>query len=129
MKWFTILCICFMTSVMLAGSVYAAGSEGEFINSNDYNPNPAIHSMDKFGRGLINTALGVIEIPKQSVKRSIDTGSSYGYISGFFVGIGYFVLRELAGVYEIVTFPVPLPAHYAPVMDPLLGYKPKVVLK
>jgi len=129
MKWFTIPCICFIAFLSFSGPVYAEDNQGKWINSNDYSTNPAILSMDKLGRGVLNTALGVFEIPKQSVKRAIDTDTSYGYVSGLFVGIGYFVLRELAGVYEIVTFPIPLPAHYEPVIDPLMGYKPKIELK
>jgi putative exosortase-associated protein (TIGR04073 family) len=58
------------------------------------------------------------------MKRAIDTDSSYGYVSGLFIGIGFFVLRELAGVYEIITFPFPIPSNYDPIMDPILGYEP-----
>lgn len=129
MKWFTIPCICLITFLTFSGPVYAEESEGQWINSNDYPVNGVVLSLDKLGRGVVNTTLGVLEIPKQSVKRAIDTKTSYGYISGGFLGIGYFVLRELAGVYEIVTFPVPLPAHFEPVIDPLMGYSPAVELE
>ncbi len=128
MKWLIIVCMSVTITLSLAVSVSAEENEGKWINSNDYRPNAAILAMDKFGRGFINTVFGVIEIPKQSVKRAIETHSSYGYASGLFVGIGFFVLRELAGVYELVTFPIPLPSGYEAVIDPLLGYKPKVVL-
>jgi putative exosortase-associated protein (TIGR04073 family) len=129
MKWLVIVCMSVTISLSLAGSVSAEENEGKWVNSNDYRPNAVVLAMDKFGRGLINTAFGVIEIPKQSVKRAIDTESAYGYPSGLFIGIGFFVLRELAGVYELVTFPVPLPSGYEPVIDPLMGYSPRVVLK
>ncbi len=129
MKWLVIICMSVTISLSLVGSVSAEDYEGKWVNSNDYRPNAAILALDKFGRGFLNIAFGVIEIPKQSVKRAIDTDSGYGYTSGFFVGIGFFVLRELAGVYELVTFPVPLPSGYEPIIDPLLGYSPKVVLK
>jgi putative exosortase-associated protein (TIGR04073 family) len=112
-----------------AQSVPAEDKEGQWVNSNNYSPNAVILAVDKLGRGVENVALGVFEIPKQSVKRALDTGNSYGYVSGIFIGIGYFVIRELVGVYEIVTFPFPVPANYEPVMDPLLGYDPKGMLK
>jgi putative exosortase-associated protein (TIGR04073 family) len=129
MKWLVIVLVPIMLVVGLAGSAFAEDQEGKWINSNHYGPNGVLLSMDKLGRGLVNTAFGVIEIPKQCVKRPIDTGHSSGYVSGFFIGIGYFILRELAGVYEIVTFPIPIPAGYEPVIDPLLGYKPHIPLQ
>jgi len=122
---------CMMISFGLSASLFADDNQNAvtLINSNDYPPNNLVLAVDKLGRGVLNTAFGVVEIPKQSIKRSIDTDSSYGYVSGFFIGIGYFVLRELSGVYEIVTFPFPVPAGYAPVIDPILGYKPKIIPK
>lgn len=128
MKNLTIILTCIMFSWVLAGAALADENQGTWINSNDYRDNALILSVDKLGRGLVNTIFGVVEIPKQSVKRAIDTKTSYGYASGFVLGIGYFILRELAGVYEIVTFPVPVPSGYAPIIDPILGYKPKTLL-
>jgi putative exosortase-associated protein (TIGR04073 family) len=114
--------------LVLAGpiaSVYGENYEGRWLRSNDYEPNEFILAMDELGRGVLNTGLGVLEIPKQSIKRAVDTGHPYGYVAGLFDGIGFFVLRELAGVYEILTFPFPVLAGYAPVMDPLFGYFPE----
>ena len=120
----TMLCM-----LLVVPSHAAEEDQAAWIHSNDYSPNNVILSMDKLGRGLTNVLLGWMEIPKQSIKRAIDTESAYGYASGFVIGTGFFVLRELAGVYEIVTFPVPVPAHYEPVIDPILGYEPRVQLK
>lgn len=129
MKWFTITCLCIMFLAGLSVSAYALEGETHLINSNDYADNAVTLSFDKFGRGVVNTLFGFVEIPKQSIKRAIDTNHSYGYASGMFIGIGYFIIRELAGVYEIISFPIPAPANYTPVMDPLMGYKPKIELK
>jgi putative exosortase-associated protein (TIGR04073 family) len=104
-------------------------SKGEWINSNDPAANAFLLSMDKLGRGVENTAFGVLEIPKQTVKRALETGCSASYVSGFFIGIGYFLLRELAGVYEILTFPFPIPVEYSPVMDPLLAFPAEYAIK
>ncbi len=128
MKKLIISCLSVIICLGITQTVSAQENEGRWINSNDYEPNPVIMSMDKLGRGVENTLLGVFEIPKQSMKRAIDTDSSYGYISGLFIGIGFFVLRELAGVYEIVTFPFPIPSNYDPIMDPILGYEPIKIL-
>lgn len=127
MKYLLILFVCIMISAGLAASSFADENDNAatLVNSNNYQSNNIVLAVDKLGRGVLNTVFGVVEIPKQSIKRAVDTNSSYGYISGFFLGIGYFILRELSGVYEIVTFPIPVPAGYAPVIDPILGYKPK----
>ncbi len=129
MKWFAIFSMSLILAGLLTDPVAAEGPAGQWINSNDVDNNGVARAFDKFGRGLENTILGVFEIPKQTVKRAVDTDSSSSYISGFFLGIGYFVLRELAGVYEIVTFPIPVPRGYEPVMDPLFGYQPEIVPK
>ena len=130
MKRFAVLASALVLGLLLAGPAQAADDDqGVWIHSNDYSHNAVVLSVDKLGRGLTNALLGWVEIPKQSVKRAIDTDSSYGYVSGLLIGTGFFVLRELAGVYEVVTFPVPVPAHYRPVMDPILGYEPRVRLQ
>jgi putative exosortase-associated protein (TIGR04073 family) len=129
MKWFIITCLSFMIISGLSISVYAEEHEQHLINSNYYSDNGIILALDKLGRGIFNTLFGVFEIPKQSVKRAIEGQNSYDYVSGGLIGIGYFIIRELAGVYEIVTFPVPIPGNYQPVMDPLMGYEPEVSLK
>ncbi|NQU11000.1 exosortase system-associated protein, TIGR04073 family, partial [bacterium] len=41
-------------------------------------------------------------------------GLTYGVPKGFVRWVG----RELVGVWEIVTFPLPLPKGYQPVMQP-----------
>lgn len=131
MKCLMIFFVGIMISVGLSASLFAEENQtaAPWVNSNNYQSNNLVLAVDKLGRGVLNTAFGVVEIPKQSIKRAIDTNSSYGYISGLFLGIGYFVLRELSGVYEIVTFPLPLPGGYTPVIDPLLGYKPRIIPK
>ncbi len=55
-------------------SAYGENYEGRWVRSNDYEPNAFILAMDKLGRGVLNTALGVLQIPKQSIKRAIETG-------------------------------------------------------
>jgi putative exosortase-associated protein (TIGR04073 family) len=131
LKSLVIMLCCAIACIQMVGRAQAGEKEcvqkGEWINSNVYEDNAFVLAFDKLGRGVVNTAFGVVEIPKQIVKRALDTGCASGYISGLFVGTGYFVLREMAGIYEIVTFPIPIPEHYAPVIDPLLGYRPSDV--
>lgn len=74
--------------------------------------------LRKLGRGLANTATGVIEIPKKviliSKNDNLLLGLTWGWIKGTAVGF----LRTAAGVYETVTFPIPAPAEYEPIIHP-----------
>ncbi len=74
--------------------------------------------LRKLGRGLANTVTGVVEIPKKiytiSKNDNVVLGLTWGWIKGAAVGL----LRTAAGVYETVTFPIPAPADYEPIVNP-----------
>ncbi len=74
----------------------------------------------KLGRGLANAVTGWIEIPRQMRDESEVSGLGVGLTWGLAEGVGYAIARTIAGVYEIVSFPVPMPEDYRPVIDPLL---------
>ncbi len=72
----------------------------------------------KLGRGIGNVALGWLEIPKGIE----DVGDQKNFIAGITLGplqgIGKALVRTAAGVYEIVTFPIPAPANFKPLEKP-----------
>ena len=74
--------------------------------------------MRKLGRGLANAVTGVVEIPKKVYMISRDDnillGLTWGLVKGTTVGL----LRTAAGVYETITFPIPAPADYEPMIHP-----------
>ncbi len=73
-----------------------------------YNP------VRKLGRGCANLCFGVVELPNQVTKaRSEYGGAAIAY--GIPKGIVRFFAREIVGVYEIVTFPIP---SYRPIVKP-----------
>jgi putative exosortase-associated protein (TIGR04073 family) len=70
-------------------------------------------------RGFENVTLGfVTEWPKTIYYDSVDHGIPYGVTVGALRGIGVGVLRTGIGVYEIATFPVPVPNNYQPMLYP-----------
>ena len=77
--------------------------------------------LEKLGRGVSNVAGGWLEIPLNIDKRYDlhDTGTSLvvGAITGLFKG----VVRTVVGVYETLTFFIPLPRDFAPIL-PTLEY-------
>jgi putative exosortase-associated protein (TIGR04073 family) len=73
---------------------------------------------DKFGRGLSNVGLGIMELPAQMVDEGRRGGPLYAMSIGFARGVGRFVTRELVGIYEVATFPAPVPRGYRPILSP-----------
>ncbi len=72
----------------------------------------------KLFRGIVNAASGWMEIPKQMILTSQESGAAKGWTLGFAKGIGYAVARSVVGGYEILTFPIPVPEEYRPIMQP-----------
>src|SRR5262245_23259457 len=72
----------------------------------------------KFGRGCANLGLGIMELPGRMVQEGRRRGPLWAMSLGFAKGVGGFVTRELVGVYEIVTFPAPVPRGYLPILEP-----------
>ena len=72
----------------------------------------------KLGRGLANTLTGFVEIPKKVILVSKNDNPLMGLTWGFVKGTGVGLLRTAAGVYETVTFPIPAPAEYEPIIQP-----------
>jgi putative exosortase-associated protein (TIGR04073 family) len=81
-------------------------------------PAAAHGPVDKFGRGLSNLGLGILELPAQMIAEGESRGPLWALSLGFAKGIGRFVTRELVGVYEVVTFPAPVPRGYRPILSP-----------
>ncbi len=74
--------------------------------------------MRKLGRGLVNTVTGVIEIPKKVILISKNDNPVLGLTWGWVKGLAVGLLRTAVGVYETVTFPIPAPADYEPMVHP-----------
>lgn len=70
-------------------------------------------------RGLENTTLGfVTEVPKTVYYDSLTRGIPYGVTIGALRGVGVGALRTGVGIYEVATFPVPVPNNYKPMLYP-----------
>jgi len=82
---------------------------------------PSAFAQDPFtklGRGAANLLTGWVEIPKTSYATSQEHNPFYGLTVGILQGAGKGIVRTVGGAYEMVSFPFPLPANYAPVSDP-----------
>jgi putative exosortase-associated protein (TIGR04073 family) len=75
-------------------------------------------ALHKLGRGISNILTGWMEIPKEIAEAWRETDPFTGVIVGSIKGVGYFVVRFCAGFYEILTFPMPFPEDYGPIIEP-----------
>jgi putative exosortase-associated protein (TIGR04073 family) len=72
----------------------------------------------KLGRGLANTLFGIAEIPIQIQKTMDQEGSGAAATYGVVKGFGHFFMREGVGIFEVLTFPIPFPRYYEPILEP-----------
>ena len=100
MKKALIICVALVTILSIATASYAQ--------------DPA----KKLGRGVANILTGWLEIPKNIYNTSIETNPMVGITVGTAKGIGMGIVRTGAGVYEVITFPFPLPEDYVPILEP-----------
>ena len=81
-------------------------------------PARADDPMTKLGRGVTNLATGpgeyIVQFEAGTEEGNIFANLVYGIVRGTM----YAAAREVTGAYDVVTFPIPLPAHYAPIMEP-----------
>ncbi len=76
-------------------------------------------ALRKLGRGLANCVTFPLEIIEQVKRTNLSDGPNAAFTVGILKGLGMMVVRAGVGVYEVATFPVPLPKHYEPILkDP-----------
>ena len=77
----------------------------------------------KLQRGFLNVALSPFEISNELSKEVKNDTLPPSWFAGAGRGSCYAVGRALVGVYEMVTFPIPYPAHYKPVLQPEFSWE------
>ncbi len=89
------------------------------VDEDVYRQNTDIQKMfHKLGRGVSNVLLGWVEIPKNVAREWRNTEPFTGTIVGLIKGFGWGIARTMAGFYEVVSFPFPIPRSYEPIMYP-----------
>ena len=72
----------------------------------------------KFSRGFMNTSTGWVEIFTTAHEHYMERRNIAGLIYGIPLGFLKGFLRTGAGLYEMLTFPFPMPSDYSPVLYP-----------
>ena len=85
-----------------------------------YNLHPA---FEKLGRGVANLFGGWLEVPLNIHKRYTLTDTGGSFLTGAAHGVFKGVVRTGVGLYETVTFFLPYPENYAPILPTLEYFK------
>jgi putative exosortase-associated protein (TIGR04073 family) len=72
----------------------------------------------KLGRGVANALTGWVELPKNIYSTTIEENALSGMTLGLAKGAGMSIVRTSTGIFEVATFPFPLPEDYKPVLEP-----------
>lgn len=111
--------VCFLFGLLAVFAVSTPQVVHAQLDEDVYRESTDINKMfHKLGRGLSNVLLGWVEIPKNIAKEWRQTEPFTGTIVGFVKGIGWAVARTVAGFYEVISFPFPVPRDYQPIMYP-----------
>lgn len=73
---------------------------------------------DKLQRGAVNVLTFWGEVPRNVAREWEKTDPGTAFFVGGFKGLALGFGRLVTGVYEVVTFPVPFPNDFGPIMEP-----------
>lgn len=79
--------------------------------------------ITKLSRGLTNMIFCPAEIGTNIEKMGQKYNYIRGTVPGIFVGAYYTVLPGASGIYDVVTFLLPMPDHYGPIMTPEFAFE------
>lgn len=99
-------------------TIFVLVSEGRAREGPYYESSLMAHITRKFLRGCGNVAFGWCEIPRNIHIAIEDLDPLTGTIVGTVKGMGHAVVRTSWGVWEVVTFPIPVPSEYRNVVKP-----------
>jgi putative exosortase-associated protein (TIGR04073 family) len=101
---------------------FIAGFAGLDPKDDDVKPDPTARRrpIDQLGRGVANVLGGVFEIPFNMVEVKKEEGDLAGATTGLFRGTWRFLIREVVGVCEIISFPF----GWEPIIEPAYPLAP-----
>ena len=85
---------------------------------NALKPRHGDDAFTKFGRWVANIALSPGELYTQPMMLSKDQPFGIALFGGVLKGVSMFAYREFVGIYEVLTFPFPIPKGYRPIIEP-----------
>ena len=80
----------------------------------EIDPSARRRPADQFGRGVCNILFGILEIPFNVMRVNDEEGDLPGLSKGLGLGVWRFLVREVVGVVELVSFPF----GWEPIIEP-----------
>ena len=107
----SILCVVFLMTGCTRFSKQKPGEQPDLSQ-----PRQSFYSapIERLNSGLMNIVTGPLELiyePKEEINRA---GAMRGLLPGVIRGVTWFGVREVVGVFEVVTFPIPWKPHLKP---------------
>lgn len=95
---------------------FFCGIVGYDLTDDDCHEDPTIvrRPANQFGRGLSNILFGVFEVPLNIIRVNEVEGDLPAITKGVGLGVWRFLVREIVGVTEVITFPF----GWQPIIEP-----------
>jgi putative exosortase-associated protein (TIGR04073 family) len=107
-----------MVMVVLAFTLMAGTTHAESANEIYRQQSDTQKMLHKLGRGFTNVLTSWVEVPRNVAIEWEKTDPASGFILGMIKGFGWGFSRLVTGVYDVFTFPFPVPRNYEPMMEP-----------
>ena len=105
-KLFCVLLFCLMSFQATASGGYGYGL--------GYGQGYVGMASEKFVTGIVNTATGFVELPKNIILTTQRDSIVHGMTIGLVSGIMHTVGRTVIGVFDVATFLIPTPPSIQP---------------
>jgi putative exosortase-associated protein (TIGR04073 family) len=89
-----------------------------FAKGDRYDYNLYTRMSHKLLRGGCNIFFGWVEIPKFILHETYELDPFTGVFTGTYKGLKRTIVRTGAGIWEVFTFPMPVPSEYQPLVLP-----------
>ncbi|MGB2705305.1 MAG: exosortase system-associated protein, TIGR04073 family [Candidatus Omnitrophota bacterium] len=73
--------------------------------------------LKKLGRGAANIITCPLEIPYRIGRANEESGPFAAFTWGILDGFCRTAMRFIVGGYEVISFPIPFPPNYEPIID------------
>ncbi len=108
-----VLVLILALAVFLGGGISSASDLSALADAPEQRD-----KWEKLGRGLSNVALGWTDVFAQPYQMGHEQRLPIAILGGGCKGVAMTVARAVVGVYEIITFPFPVPGGYEPIIKP-----------
>ena len=93
-----------------------------YVEDDEAGPGYLESASRKLGRGVANIATAPLELIRVPSIVNEDEGDIAAVTVGAIQGVGMVVIRALGGAVEVLTFPLPFPNHFEPLVYPEYVY-------